>query len=108
MPAPDWEDLGDFLDEGEFAVPVVVTLADGEQLSLSGIYEDQYLDAQLGEYAMDSTRPRVWCKEADVEGVTKGDTCTVAGVTYDVLTEPQGDGTGMAMLDLAVRPYAGF
>ena len=108
MPAPDWENLDDFLDEKEFAVSVTVTRADGTVLTLSGIYEDQYLDAQLGEYRMDSERPRVWCKQADVNGVARGDTCTVDGITYDVMTQPQGDGTGMAMLDLAVTANAGF
>lgn len=52
---------------------------------------------------MDSTRPRVWCKLSDVPGVGRFDTCRVNGTLYDVLTEPQGDGSGMAMLDLAVR-----
>lgn len=108
MPAPEWEDLDAFLDEGEFATTVTVTREDGLALAFSGIYEDQYLDAQLGEYRMDSERPRVWCKQADVPGVSRGDTCVVGGATYDVMTAPQGDGTGMAMLDLAVRPDAGF
>lgn len=108
MPAPDWEDLDVFFDEDEFATPVIVTREDGTVLALSGLYEDQYLDAQLGEYRMDSERPRVWCKHSDVPGVQRGDTCTVDGTTYDVMTEPQPDGTGMAMLDLAVRPDAGF
>lgn len=108
MPAPEWEDLDDFLDEEEFAVAVIVMREDGTELSFSGIFEDQYLDAQLGEYRMDTERPRVWCKQVDVPGVQRGDTCTVAGTTYDVLTEPQPDGTGMAMLDLAVKPDAGF
>ncbi|QTP60923.1 hypothetical protein HNO53_20725 [Billgrantia antri] len=106
MPAPDWENLDDFLDEEEFATAASVTRADGTVLSLSGIYEDQYLDAQLGEYRMDTERPRLWCKQADVPGVQRGDICTVDGITYDVMTAPQGDGTGMAMLDLAPRPHA--
>lgn len=108
MPAPAWEDLDAFLAEGEFATAVTVTREDGVVLDFSGIYEDQYLDTQLGEYRMDTERPRVWCKQSDVPGVQRRDTCTVGGTTYDVMTEPQGDGTGMAMLDLAVRPDAGF
>lgn len=108
MPAPDWENLDDFLDEDEFATAVSITREDGVTLTLSGIYEDQYMDAQLGEYLMDSTRPRVWCKHADVPGVQKGDTCDVGGTVYDVMSQPQGDGSGMAMLDLAVRHDAGF
>ncbi|KAA0014426.1 hypothetical protein F0A17_01895 [Billgrantia pellis] len=106
MPAPDWENLDYFLDEEEFATAVTVTRADGTVLSLSGIYEDQYLDAQLGEYRMDTESPRLWCKQSDVPGVNRGDTCAVDGITYDVMTAPQGDGTGMAMLDLAPRPHA--
>lgn len=108
MPAPEWEDLSAFLDEEEFAVRVEVTRSDGAVLTFSGIYEDQYMDAQLGEYLMDSTRPRVWCKQVDVPGVKKGATCVVDGVAYDVMTEPQGDGTGMAMLELAEQYDAGF
>lgn len=108
MPAPDWEDLDDFLDEEVFATPVTITRADGVVLTLSGIYEDQYMDAQLGEYMMDTDRPRVWCKQSDVPGVQRGDICEVDAATYDVMGQPQGDGTGMAMLDLAVRNDAGF
>ncbi|RKR02596.1 hypothetical protein C7446_2314 [Kushneria sinocarnis] len=103
MPAPDWEDLDVFLDEDEFACRVFVQRADGVELSLSGLFEDAYYDAQLGEYAMDSIRPRVWCQRVDVPGVQRGDTCRIEGTRYDILTEPQGDGTGMAMLELAVR-----
>jgi hypothetical protein len=106
MPAPDWEDLNDFLDEEEFATAVTITRADGVVLTLSGIYEDQYMDAQLGEYVMDTERPRVWCKQLDVPGVQRGDICEVDGVTYDVMGQPQSDGTGMALLDLAVRNNA--
>lgn len=106
MPALDWEDLDVFLDEDDFAIPVIILLGGGSELTVSGIYEDQYLDAQLGEYTMDSTRPRVWCKASAVQGVRRGDVCTVDGFVYDVLGDPQSDGTGMAMLDLAVRPNA--
>lgn len=103
MPAPDWEDLDAFLDEGDFATRVIVQRADGVELALPGIFEDAYYDTQLGEYAMDTTRPRVWCKMTDVPGVQRRDTCRVGDTVYDVLSEPQGDGAGMAMLDLAVR-----
>ena len=104
MPALDWEDLSVFLEEDEFASPVTLTRADGTQLSFSAIFEAPYLDAQTGEYNMDMTRPRAWCRESDVPGVVRGDTALIAGIAYDVLTEPQSDGAGMAMLDLAETP----
>lgn len=108
MPAPDWEDLSVFLDEGEFGSPVEIERDDGTRLAFSGIYEDQYMDAATGEYMMDTTRPRVWCRSVDVAVVVRGDQCIVGGRTYDVMGDAQDDGTGMAMLDLAVRPDAGF
>lgn len=101
MPAPTWEDLDEFLDVDEFATPATVHRQDGAILSVVGIYDDPYLNAELGEYDMDTSRPRFTCKEVDVPGVTRGDTITIGGVTMDILTAPQSDGTGVALLDLA-------
>ena len=106
MPALDWEDLSVFLDEDEFASPVTLTRADGTELSFPAIFEDPYLDAQTGEYNMDTNRPRAWCRLADVPGVEPGDICVIGGTKYDVMTRPQSDGAGMAMLDLAEAPNA--
>lgn len=36
-------------------------------------------------------------------GVTRGDVVEIDGKTYDVLTGPQPDGTGMAMLEMALQ-----
>ena len=99
MPLP-WDDLDAFLTD--FAVPVTLH-AGGTDRVIKAIYDDPYLNAQIGEYEADTSRPRLTCKESDVAGVVRGDTVIVEGTTYDVLSSPQGDGTGMAMLDLA-RP----
>lgn len=101
MPAPAWENLDDFLDLDDFAHAGVVGFQAGGTRTVNGIFDDPYLDAQLGEYAMDSSDPRFTAKESDLVGVRRGDTLVVAGVTYDILTGPQPDGTGMAMLKLA-------
>lgn len=101
MPAPDWDDLAEFLDDDEFATPAVIQLQGGGSISLSGIYDDPYLNAQLGEYELDTSQPRFTCIAALVVGVTRGDTLTLHGRTLDILTSPQADGTGMAVLALA-------
>lgn len=103
MPSPDWEDLSVFLQTDEFAVTATVVLQDGTTRSVDGIFDDPFLNAQLGEYELDTARPRLTCRESDVAGVTRGDTATINGEIYDVMTGPQSDGTGMAMLDLARR-----
>lgn len=100
MPSPDWEDLNVFFDE--FADIATINLADETVIeNVKCIYDDPYFNAQLGEYDMDTSRPRITCKMSDVTNVSRGDTLTIKSKTYDILTSPQGDGTGLAMLDLA-------
>lgn len=103
MPSPAWEDLDAFLDVAEFAASICIRLQAGGTRQVSGIFDDPYLNADLGEYDMDTSRPRVTCKEADVVDVTRGDIVVIDGREYDVMTGPQSDGTGMALLDLAPR-----
>ena len=104
MPAPDWEDLTAFFDVTEFADMATITLAGGQVLEVAGIYDDPYLNAQLGEYQMDISEPRFTCRESDVLGVGRGDVVAIGGKTYDVMTAPQSDGTGIAVLKLASPP----
>lgn len=101
MPTPAWDDLEAFLSADEFAVKATVRLQDGGARVVLGIFDDPYLNAQLGEYEVDTTRPRFTCKEADVIGLARGDLVDINGRTYDVLSGAQPDGTGMALLELA-------
>lgn len=101
MPIQPWDDLDAFLNTDEFAVSATVRLQDGGTRVVRGIFDDPYLNAQLGEYEIDTTRPRLTCKEADVIGVLRGDLVDIAGKTFDVLASAQPDGTGMAVLEMA-------
>ncbi|WP_430415826.1 head-tail joining protein [Marinobacter adhaerens] len=101
MPALDWENLDDFLDDEEFATEAQLFFQSGGSKPVTGIFDDPYLNAQIGEYEMDSSRPRFMGKLADLKDAKRGDTITIDGITYDVLTPAQSDGTGMASLDLA-------
>jgi hypothetical protein len=106
MPAPSWENLDDFLAtdaDGGFATVATVTLLDDTTRDITGIFDDPYLNAQLGEYDADSNDPRFMCKEADTAGIDRGCTMTIGGKVYDVLRGPQADGTGMATIKLATQ-----
>ncbi|AWM87370.1 hypothetical protein [Microvirga sp. 17 mud 1-3] len=109
MSAPSWENLDDFLQDetaGGFAVPAVITLQGAGTRTVWGIFDDPYLNADLGEYEADTSAPRFTCKEADVDGVGRGDywqrldaiTRQPVGPVYSIMTDPQSDGAGMAIL----------
>lgn len=103
MPSPAWEDLSAFLNADEFATTVTLRLQDGTERQITAIFDDPYLNAELGEYEFDTNRPRLTCKESDVLDVTRGDEVLIDGKTYDVLAGPQSDGAGMAMLEMALQ-----
>lgn len=106
MPNPAWDDLDDFLSEDDFALPAVISLQGGGQVSLSVIFDGRDVKAEAGDaYTADSERPTVTCREDKVAAVRRGDTIAItfpAGVrTFDILAAPGGDEDGMATLDLA-------
>lgn len=103
MPATDWENLDEFLQTDEFASTVMISLQSGVSRSVVGIFDDPFLNAELGEYELDTTRPRLTCKAIDVLGVGRGDEVTIDGETFDVMTSPQLDGEGIAVLEMARR-----
>lgn len=103
MFAPAWDDLDNFLSSDDFAAIVTVELENGTTRTFKGIFDDPYFNAQLGEYEADTSRPRITCKMSDVAGVKRGDTVTFSGKSYSVLTSPHGDGTGMAVLEIAIE-----
>jgi len=89
MRGPSWENLDAFLQldsSGGFATPAVVHFD---------------LNAQLGEYESDTSEPRISGKEVDMVGISRGDEVEVAGERFDVMTSPQADGTGWALVTMA-------
>lgn len=99
-----WENLDIFLDTDDFAIRATLRLQDGGERVVVGIFDDPYLNAEAGEYELDTSQPRLTGRWADVQDVTRGDTVEVGGRVYDVVTDAQPDGTGMAMLALAAQP----
>ncbi len=106
MPAPDWENLDLFLNTDDFGITVTINHKAGGSSTLRAIFDDPYINAQLGEYQPDITDPRLTVKQLDAINVKKHDYCTINDKTYDVLTAPQPDGSGMAIIRLAARATA--
>lgn len=106
MRGPSWENLDDFLQldtNGGFATPAVLHFQHGGTRAISVLFDDPYLNAELGEYEMDTSQPRISGKEIDLSGLQRGDFVVMDGESFDVLSGPEGDGQGWAMVKLA-RP----
>ena len=106
MRGPSWENLDDFLQldtNGGFATPAVLQFQHGGTRSVVVLFDDPYLNAQLGEYEMDTSTPRISGKESDFAGLQRGDVVLLDGEEFDVMSSPEGDGQGWAMVKLA-RP----
>jgi hypothetical protein len=107
VPALSWEDLSQFLDTDEFAVEAVINLQAGGSVTVSVIFDDPFLDAQLGEYEFETARPRMMAREADFAAVSRGDEVSIDGVSYVTLSGPRPDGTGMASVELVEQGAGG-
>ena len=108
MTSPSWENLDVFLQTdavGGFAITATIQFADGsDDKPVTGIFDEPYLNAQLGEYEVDDAQPRFTCKSSDVKGVARGDDLLLLdGRKFHVMTYPQQDGTGMSILKLEVN-----
>lgn len=104
MPAPEWENLGDFFNLSDFALSVEFLPSSGASFFVNAIFDNMYMDTDLGEYDAEMNAPRLTCKAEDVESVLRGDRVVVDGVTYDIMTGPQTDGTGLAVIKLGEQP----
>lgn len=103
MPKPSWENLDDFLSTDDFAVVATITPQSGAQRFVKGIFDDPYFNSDIGEYEADLSHPRFTCKFEDVDGLKRGDSVSVQGEfgTFTIMSDPQRDGTGMAVLRMS-------
>lgn len=104
MPAPNWEDLDQFLDADDFAQTAIIRRDGNLVIEVLGIFDDPYFSPEIGEYTFEDRQPRLTVKEVSVILVRRGDTVDVDGKTFDLINDPEPDGTGMSVLTLASQP----
>lgn len=100
---PFVEDLSVFLQDRDFATAAVLRLQSGTDRQVLGIFDEAYLDADLGEYRHETSAPRFAGRASDFEGARRGDVLALNGREFDVMGAPQIDGTGWAVLRLAPK-----
>jgi hypothetical protein len=107
VPSPSWENLDAFLSLDEFAVTAIIWVSEGVSREAVGIFDDPYLDSQLGEYRLDTSSPRFQSRASSLVGIERGNRITIEGAEYLALGVPKSDGTGMATVEL-VKQEAGL
>lgn len=101
MPSPSWDNLDAFLQVDDFATEAMVTPQGGVSRVVTGIFDEPFFNTQIGEFELDASQPRLNCKAADVSDLRAKDEVQIDGQVYYLLSGPQFDGTGMAVLSLA-------
>ncbi|WP_420023764.1 head-tail joining protein [Cereibacter azotoformans] len=114
MPAPAWEDLSIFFDD--FAVPAQLRRNGGHLRDLRVIFDEPSVDALLGtgrrdgasrQTRFETTTPMITAPESALAGAMRGDELIVNGRSFDVMSSPEVDGTGLATLRLAPQSHSG-
>ena len=74
-----WENLDTFLDTDDFSIQAALRLQSGQTRQVRAIFDELYLNAELGEYELDTNQSRLTCKWKDVQDVARGDVVEVGG-----------------------------
>lgn len=93
-----------FFNAKEFATPVSYTHISGESSSYLGIFDEPFNGTNPGtDLEVITTVPQVRLRQDDLKRYpTKGDTCSIRGITYTV-QNARPDGVGVMMLYLHRR-----
>lgn len=101
MPHPAWEDLDAFFQADDFAITVAI-IVDGIQIAtILGIFDDPTVGLAAGDYRLDQAQPVLTVKEVDCGAIHHKAVLKIEGKLWDVIGEPELDGTGVAAIRLA-------
>lgn len=71
-------------------------------ITCKGIFDNSFVDSNIGETIMDTTQPRVTCEHSAVVTLPREAMITIRGKQYSVV-QVQPDGTGFAIVHLALE-----
>lgn len=101
MAALGFEDLSEFFDLNEFATTAILYNAGGAQ-EIIGIFDEPSVEAEIGQFEIDTVSLTFRCKASEVVNAERGDRLTIDDRELWLTKLPQADGTGLAVLFLAV------
>lgn len=93
------EDLDVFFQDEDFASSATYTPDGGSASTISGIFDDEYVEVDGQNVGIASNMPVFQCKTSDVISASDGDALVVNAVNYTIRVVKH-DGTGMTILML--------
>lgn len=85
----------------DFGVTATVTPSGGSASNISVIFDNEYVETDIGYAGVQSTQPKFIARSTDVSSLTEGDTAVINSTNYYIQTIQQ-DGTGMSEVYLRV------
>lgn len=89
---------------GKLSDPAVFpTILDGngKPLTLYGIFDDAFYDAQLGENRNETSFPRFTCQLSETTAIVRETPCTIKGKYFSVMEVQPDLANGLATIELA-------
>ena len=84
----------------DFGVDAIFDSSDSSHKTVKGVFDNDYEAVNAGgSMGFAITRPRFYCRSADVLGVEDGDTLEIDSVDYKIVVV-MPDGTGMTEMML--------
>lgn len=97
------QDLDAFFDASTgFAVAASLVLGGGAPVDVAVIFDNPYAETDpVTAVGIATSQPTARVRAADAPGVAEGDTLTIDGTVYTVISPPRPDGIGVTLLTLA-------
>lgn len=89
------------LSTDDFGVTATVTPSGGASSNIKVIFDNEYIEADIGYAGVQSTQPKFIAQSTDVSSLTEGDSVVINSTNYFIQTIQQ-DGTGMSEVFLRV------
>lgn len=83
----------------DFGSPITLHMKGGDR-QIMAIYDDAFMDQQLGETVLDTNQKRFTAREKDVVGLKREDTITSIDQRF-VVVQIQPDGTGFVTITVS-------
>lgn len=91
-------DLDTFMDVGGFAVVASYVHQGGAAVNINVIFDAPFLESELAAaVGIAAVRPSCFAKTSDVANARNGDTITIGGKVYTIVSV-QPDGTGLTQI----------